>query len=451
MFILYSFLFITFLIIMLLFKNRRSVYKYDAAQSYNYDLSSADKTLQLLIQDSSLSFPERGNYDTAILEVEIRSNVLGHLLQPYLEIEQSGNRMLHYFEYGANGKRYIDISQNYASDEPIRIKGHHCSWINFTPSLYLFDNQLTNEASLCVIAPHPDDAEIAAFGLYSHCKNTYIITVSASESGQKMYNELGLSNYEQAVLKGRTRTVNSLSASILGGVKPQQCVNYGYFGSTLKQMFQYPDTIVTSKVKALSDMNIFREMNVTDTLLNPVYSASWISLVNDFKYSLEKIQPDIIVLPYPRIDTHNDHKYTTLAVFEALKAMDYQKGKLFLYTNHHVLSEAYPFGRIGSVISLPPHFEKPLFFTSIYSQKLDASAQVDKMMALESMNVLRPYYPWQKASKILNRVFKNTMNSLYGKRLDYFSRSVRSNELFFIIDVKDIYRDDLSDIFGKID
>lgn len=431
----------TVLTIGFLVKKRRSVYKYDVSNSYAYNFDCADKKIQVLKNGSFLQLDnvEIALCDTAILEVELHSSFFACLYQPYIEIEQSGKKLRHYFEYGARGKRYIDMSQNIACNEPIHFIEYRCGLTQSPLVLYVFNNHITYSESLCVIAPHPDDAEIAAFGLYSQFENTHMITISASESGRKMYDELGLDTQQQALLKGRTRTMNSLSVPTLGGVNGTKCLNYGYFGSTLKMMFENQNEIVTSKVKILNDMYVFRKMNIADTLLNPQYSASWNSLVNDLKYSLEKIQPEIIVLPYPRIDTHNDHKYTTYAVFEALKEMNYQKGKLFFYTNHHVLSEAYPFGRKGSAIDLPPNSSKSLYFDSLYSQSLDQRLQADKIVALEAMNVLRPYYPWQKKSTILNRVFKNQMNAFYGKWLDYYSRSVRSNELFFVVDVKNLF------------
>lgn len=415
-------------------KKKYSVYKYSVFKDYIYDFSSAHKKQSFKLDNICID----SSYDTAIVEVDVRSTIFGFIIQPYVNIMHKDIIYKQYFEYGAKRKRYITLTLSIQENNVFKIEPKFCTFLNTDADIYLYKNEINENLSLCVIAPHPDDAEIAAYGLYSNNKNSCIVTISASESGKSIYNELTISKEEQAILKGKTRTINSLSAPLFAGVKADSCINYGYFGSTLKKMYENKNEIIPSKLKNIKDMGIFRNLNISTRLLNESYESSWVSLVNDLKYSLEKIKADVIVLPFPDIDEHPDHKYSTLAVIEALKELNIKKGKLLLYTNHHPLSEAYPFGREGSVVGLPPS-SNILNFDSIYSHKLSRLRQVDKILALEEMNVLRPYYPWQKSSTIINRVFKNLMNKLYGKRLDYFSRSVRSNELFFVIDIKNIY------------
>ncbi len=43
-----------------------------------------------------------------------------------------------------------------------------------------------------VIAPHADDAELAAFGLYSRCSEASIVTLTQGEIEAEHYQRLGL-------------------------------------------------------------------------------------------------------------------------------------------------------------------------------------------------------------------------------------------------------------------
>jgi len=430
---------IVVVLIFLLAKKKHSVYKYSVKEDYDYDFTCASKTLELSLDHNtlrSLDFSE--TYDTAMMEVEIKATLFGHIKQPFITMIQGDMKYRQYFEYGAKGKRYLNVSHCFKGNVDLKFKMNTCKIINTKVKLFLFNNEINLNENICIIAPHPDDAEIAAYGLYSSCNNPHILTVSAAESGKQMYKELDIDATGQAILKGKTRTINSISVPLLAGVDAKNCLNYGYFGDTVKSMYDNQGSLVKSQVEENLDMSVFRKLNGNNKLLNVGYSPKWSSLVNDLKFSLEQIQPKVIILPFPEIDTHPDHKYSTVAVIEAMKLLCMTDVKLLLYTNHHVLSEAYPYGKVSSNISLPPNFSQELLFDSLYSFELDKNKQVEKTIALEGMNVLRAFYPWHKDTTILNRVFKNLVNKLYGKRLDYFSRSIRSNELFFLIEGKNI-------------
>ncbi len=57
-----------------------------------------------------------------------------------------------------------------------------------------------------ILAPHADDAELAAFGLYSSAENVSIITLTQGEIEADYYQRLGLSQPQAAQLKGRLRS-----------------------------------------------------------------------------------------------------------------------------------------------------------------------------------------------------------------------------------------------------
>ena len=117
--------------------------------------------------------------------------------------------------------------------------------------------------------------------------------------------------------------------------------------------------------------------------------------------------PDIIAAPHPVLDATMDHRYTTIALFEALDRTGHQP-TLLLYDNHHVYSEFYPYGPSDSLVSLPPWFDADLPMGSVYSHPLDGTAQLDKLFALEAMHDLRPA-PRREVGEAMRREWRRAI------------------------------------------
>jgi hypothetical protein len=198
-----------------------------------------------------------------------------------------------------------------------------------------------------------------------------------------------------------------------------------------------------------NNINTFRKYNVSKLQTYLKGSSNWISLVENIKVLLDTIKPELIITPYPVIDSNSDHKFTTVALLEALKGKNIRNGRLLLYTNHHSKSEFFPFGNSGYGITLPPNFNDSLYFNSIYSIPLSTTIQNDKMFALEAMNDLRLDTEWlnvKGSAKITSEIF---LRKILAKDKDYFRRAVRSNELFFVVDINKIYDKDVYDLLVK--
>ncbi|MDM8514674.1 PIG-L family deacetylase [Desulfobacterales bacterium HSG16] len=435
-----------------IYNQRIKSYKYNVTQDYNYnfDKNKCEIFFPDLI-DGHINLPEtEKKWDTGFLEVNVKASWSGKFFNPYIKLSSENLSVKQYFEVGASGLRYINISHfdEFGSPAPqIRLDRYHVSLADKNVRLILFANPEINKSKILVIAPHPDDAEIAAFGLYSD-KNSYIVTVTAGDAGGKQYDEVYENHAEHYLKKGELRVWNSITIPMLGGVSPHKAINLGYFDGTLKFMHKDKSTPVRAKFSGVSDMGHYREKNVSDLIPSVKVPAIWNSLVEDFRHLLEVIDPDIIVTPYPAIDKHNDHKLSTLALFEAIVKNNSKKGSLYLYTNHYPLSANYPAGKTGSLISLPPFFdESPVFFQSIYSYNLPVSKQKDKLFALDAMNDLRMDTEWRFGFSLFKRAILQVLNNTLNRDRSYFRRSVRANELFFIMKVKDIYD---SEIFEKL-
>jgi hypothetical protein len=68
-----------------------------------------------------------------------------------------------------------------------------------------------------VMAPHADDAELAAFGLYSRAEEVSIVTLTQGEIEADTYQRLGLSPAQAARLKGRLRSWDSQAIPLGAG------------------------------------------------------------------------------------------------------------------------------------------------------------------------------------------------------------------------------------------
>jgi LmbE family N-acetylglucosaminyl deacetylase len=287
-----------------------------------------------------------------------------------------------------------------------------------------------------VIAPHPDDAEIAAFGLYAF-RNTFVVTITAGNyvngSYKHIYSDLG----KQDFLKGQLRTWDSVAVPMWGGVPPTRSVNLGYFTESLETMHANPRSIIGNKLTGVDDINVFRRWNVTDLLDSRTAVSTWKNLVEDLAFLIQEIRPEIIVSPHPALDANSDHKFTTLALLEAVKKIGNTKSLLYLYTNHHVHAEYFPFGPADALVTLPPWFDGSLPFGGVYSQPLDEKRQIEKLFALDAMHDLRSAprrffgQPTMRFFERLGVMASELWHEPFGT-YSYYRRAVRPNELFFV-------------------
>ena len=106
-------------------------------------------------------------------------------------------------------------------ERDLRLLGEPRLWI--TPAVEL------QRRRVMVIAPHADDAELAAYGLYSQADETWIVTLTAGEIEAEHYQQMGLSSVEASRLKGRLRAWDSIAVPRWAGVPAAHCVQLGYF------------------------------------------------------------------------------------------------------------------------------------------------------------------------------------------------------------------------------
>jgi len=420
-------------------------YRYDSTLDYLYNFKQSKASIiPITIKSGNFVFNKSidTNNSSVFLKVKIQSNIIGKYFLPILTIDINEKKSLHTFEYGAKGIRYINMSNLQLSKKgTVLLKGKFLTIADQKAELILFKNVDLNNKKILIISPHPDDAEIAAFGLYSTYKNqTYIATITAGDAGPDTVYHLIYKNRQKLYKeKGIHRVWDSISIPALGGVPYEHSINLGFFDGRLAQMYNQKDKNFSQLYTNNYDTTIFRKYNHSPLSKELVGASNWNSLVESLVNILSKIKPDIIVTPYPRLDKHPDHKYSSVAIFEAIKKANIHSGKLFLYSNHPTMSEYFPFGKRGEPVDLPPFFNK-LYFDKIYSFQLTKLLQKRKIFALEAMSDLRyesesnPFIPQCKDK-----------NPLTCRDFSYFRRAVRENELFFVVDIEKLYNKELAD------
>ena len=423
--------------------SRTALYNYNVEADHSYDFADKPPAItSLILEGGSLQLPqhEPGN-KSSFLKISVSSALAGNIYRPFVEVSDGLSTELEYFEHGAAGIRYLNISKFIEKGAAkLSLTGNNISVANGAVELIQFENIELDGKRVLVLAPHPDDAEIAAYGLYSEHDDVYVVTVTSGDAGPFMYDEIYDDPVAHYLKKGEARTWNSLTVPMLGGVHPEKILNLGYNDARLKKMEADRSYIASGRYTDVSDMDTFRRQNSSSLADGLVGINNWDSLVGNMVYLLNEIKPDIIITPSPKLDMHSDHQYTTHALVEALKQIDRHDGTLLLYTNHQVVfNERFPYGEAGATISLPPTPRGANHFGRLYSHPMTVEQQKSKIIALDAMNDLRLGTDFRFPLLAFAQAFETLWYDISGQNESYFRRAIRSNEFFFVVDVEDIY------------
>jgi LmbE family N-acetylglucosaminyl deacetylase len=384
-------------------------------------------------------------WDTALLAV--RS--WGAEQDPYVEVSAGELRIRQYLDANAAGVRWLNLSglrgQLRGSAE-VTLRTHAVTLEAETATLRLFDNHLDLQQRILVIAPHPDDAEIAAFGLYADRQAT-VVTVTAGNAGDMNYRASVSDPAEHYSLKGYLRAVDSVTVPWQGNIPPQRTANLGFFDGRLDAMYLAPRQTIPEVYGANTDVARYRRANLSNLVSGAARSNNWQHLVEDLAEVLRKVNPGIVVMPDPRLDSHPDHEFTSVALDQALE--QWQGNPIFLLYTNHTDANHYPYGPAGTVVSLPPG-EMHVRMQKIYSHPTQAALQIRKLFALESMHDLRLSPDEQAACGSPAIAHRPDYPRI--PEVDYFRRGPRANELFFVFNktgVRAAIQDFLADYIGQ--
>jgi LmbE family N-acetylglucosaminyl deacetylase len=381
---------------------------------------------------------------SGVLELDVRSSFAGRLFDPAVEISAGEFRDVQYFERGVQGTRFLNVTRLLKYDgraERICVRGRHVAGRFAGARLHVCDEKVAADERVLVIGAHPDDAEIAAFGLYSDTRAT-VVTLTAGDASDRYRNRrqpwLSLSRNEIA----RTRVLDSLTIPKLGGVSPDRAINLCFPDGRLRDLYRRPDIDLWNEAGAI-DFSALRRMNHSSLLRPGTCAGSWRALVRDLSHIVASVDPTIVVAPHPKLDPHPDHLFTTVALCEALAAG--AKARMFLYVVHNTRSEMWPFGPAGSGVTLPPILPGDgQCGSGFYSHALPAERQRLKLLALEAMHDLRdlqwPASPGAEHRAAGERIVRELKAWVHGMGVDptsYLRRAVRPDEFFFVASCQD--------------
>jgi len=190
-----------------------------------------------------------------------------------------------------------------------------------------------------------------------------------------------------------------------------------------------PKQTIAEVYSANTDVAIYRRANLSNLVSSAARSNNWQHLVEDLVEVLRRVNPEIVVMPDPRLDTHLDHEFTSVALDQALE--QWQGNPIFLLYSNHTDSDHYPYGPAGTVVSLPPG-EGHVSMQKIYSHPTAHGLQIRKLFALESMHDLRLSPDEQTSCSSVATAHRPDYPR--APEVDYLRRAPRANELFFVFD-----------------
>ena len=373
-------------------------------------------------------------WDTALLRVSVNVSFQGPA--PFVEIACAGATDRQYFRPGETGFRWLNLSfLRGAIDSGLRIslRSEGVRIAAGTAPLRLFANGVDLSRAILVLAPHPDDAEIAAFGLYAH-RNATVVTITTGNAGPRNYDAVFDDVAEMYHFKGRIRLIDSITIPWQGGIPPERAFNMGYFDARLAEMYATPTAVIPEMYGPNTDIAAYLKYNIGSLLPKRPRASKWTNLVDDLETVLKKVKPVVIVTPHPQLDSHADHQFATVALAEALSRRR-PRVTLLLYTNH-ADQNRYPYGPAGTLVSLPPPVERDVVVDGVYSHPVSAELQRQKLFALESMHDLRSsptrLYHVEIGGDRSARPEAQGPAAVAG--VNYLRRGPRSNELFFVYD-----------------
>ncbi len=405
---------------------------YAPGEDYAYDFGDQVQQVPASLHDGWLKADCTLQGDeTLVLELRLKSSWLGRFLDPRVELLAGEQADRQAFERGVDGVRFLNLTGLAAPLQAgtLRLRGRHCRlqgqlrlWI--TPSVEL------QRRRVMVIAPHADDAELAAYGLYSQADESWVVTLTAGEIEAEHYQQMGLAKAEAARLKGRLRAWDSIVVPRWAGVPESRCIQLGYFCLQLPAMQAAPDQPAASREADLADIRVFRQFNPFPLPGDRDGAPTWHNLLADLRALLELAKPEVLVMPHPQLDPHPDHICAQAAVLEALQGMTWQPQTLLCYANHLHDNDRWPMGDSGDGVALPPQLSAAQAWAPC-SLVLDCATQRDKAMALGMMHDLQPPAPFKRRlRRLLQRWLAGRQPSPFGEN-EFFRKAVRRHELFW--------------------
>jgi LmbE family N-acetylglucosaminyl deacetylase len=377
---------------------------------------------------------------TVFLQVTTACSLLGRLFDPFIEMRDQKASFRQYFERGVKGSRYLNLTPFFqgakqAAPRYVGMRGSLMRW-GRTATLIAYDPPVVSGRSVLVIAPHPDDAEIAAFGM-CHDRRSWVVAITAGEkSTANLPDQIPIT--ARAEWAARLRVIDSLSNPQWGQTPSTWRLNLAYPDGALESMYREPARGFALACEGRLSRHQLRSQNELQEFHAGQPECTWNGLVDELRLLLDLTRPDIVICPHPLIDTHPDHIFTTVALERAMSGLERARPQLLLYAVHNCGAPAYPFGPAKSLVSLPPGQHEAWIGDSIYSLSLEPHMRLAKYFAVESMHAARGYDDAERKGtlKFLKSVRREVVAYIAGMGVNpasWLRRAPRPNEIYYVV------------------
>jgi LmbE family N-acetylglucosaminyl deacetylase len=425
----------------------RSIFRIKADRDDHFVWRCARLDLHVSVDARGIQLPATacGPGRSVFLKLKLTASTAGRLVDPWIEMQSASSRQRQYFERGVMGVRYLNLSpvlqqSQGGADLRITLTGHHLRWER-EASLIVFDSPQLATGETLIVAPHPDDSEIAAFGLYSQ-RPSWIVTITC---GERSPTDLSAAMSGDAIQRGRwlakLRVWDSLNIPQLGGVPRAQCFNLVFPDAQLKQMHADPAQTFQIGFESGQMRQALRSANADADFQSGAARFCWQDLIGDLRRIIARARPEVIVCPHPLIDPHYDHVFSSVALAEALAASEHQPRLILLYAVHANEAPVFPYGPADSIVSLPPWALDQWIADSAWSLPLAEETRGAKFFAVEAAHDTRTYSPSHlRTMRQLAATFRREIFSYVAGTgpapTDFLRRAPRPNEIYYVISVQ---------------
>jgi glycosyltransferase involved in cell wall biosynthesis/LmbE family N-acetylglucosaminyl deacetylase len=425
----------------------RQLLRYDPKQVHSAAFAGPTvETLRVRCYEHGFFLPDlTADVTSAFLELDVRSSAACTLLDPVVEIEVPGFHDAQFLDRTVSGVRLLNVTRllgsNLSYDRWVGLHGRYLTWRPDSARLHVSRERLSESDRVLVIAPHPDDAEIAAFGVYADTDAT-IVTLTAGNRSDRYSSARSIRLSLTQTTVARMRVWDSITIPQFGGVAPEKAINLCFPDAGLADMQARPDVDFRHAFEDASTFAALRRVNLS-TLIGDDTPCTWKGLVHDLANIIAETKPTTILTPHPWLDPAPDHVYSTAAVCEAIKSIGLREGRMFLYWVHNHWTELWPFGPAGTGVAMLPMMSgNDLCASGFYSHVLSADRQRDKFLALEAMHDIREIELPDSAPLLSagQRLCSELRALIYGTDrvpTSYLRRAVRPDEVFIVMSVKD--------------
>jgi LmbE family N-acetylglucosaminyl deacetylase len=438
------------------------------------------RTFDIVLEPSGFTLPDglaRAG-QTAFLRLSVKVGPLGHLFDPELQLTDladvadvadfsdlrdlgdlgSGGPLglRQSFERGARGDRYVNLSPLFEPDprrplapsrRRIRVRGRFIRAASGPASLVVFDPPSLGGGPRLVLAPHPDDAEIGAYGVYAaEPSASWVVTLTAGEGGSGGP-AARLPDGVRARWNADLRVHDSLTVPRLAGVPFDRCANLAYPDGRLEEMYRAPGRAFPLACARDLSRAALRARNTAPGLGSPDADATWDGLVEELRGILEFVKATVVVCPHPTVDPHPDHVFTAVALAEALRRLDGPQPLVLLYVVHVRDVPIHPVGGAGSLVTVPPtagsrEGGEAWSADTLHSVPLSPELRQAKAFAVEASHDVRDVLssgddggPGTFASLLLavKREVSAYLSGLGRHPTSFLRRAPRPNELYHVV------------------